>query len=285
MPMQNHTVQCLNPTGLHKMHYTEWGARDNPRVVICVHGLSRNCRDFDVLARVIEKDFRVICPDIAGRGKSDWLPDKTDYSNSQYIADLTTLIARITAHGCREIFWIGTSMGGLLGMMLAALPGTPIRKLALNDVGGLIPHAAIARIAAYLGKDPRFDSFKELEMCVRTISATFGPLTDPQWEHLTRHNSRQYADGKWGFNYDPGIAVPFQNLAAADIEFWQHYDYIRCPTLLLRGAASDLLLKDTALAMTRRGPKAQLVEFEHIGHAPMLMRTDQVGELRKFLLA
>lgn len=289
MAMKNNFVQCLHPSGLHSMHYTEWGARDNPQIVICVHGLSRNCRDFDVLARGIEKDFRVICPDIAGRGESDWLSDKMNYDNAQYIADLTTLIARITAHGCREIFWVGTSMGGLLGMMLAALPGTPIRKLVLNDVGGVIPYAAIARIAAYLGKDPRFDSFDELETCVRTISAPFGPLTDPQWEHLTKFNSKQHGDGKWGFNYDPGIATPFQvsmqNSTPADIELWQHYDHIRCPTLLLRGANSDLLLKDTATAMTRRGPKAQLIEFEGIGHAPMLMRTDQVGEVRQFLLA
>jgi pimeloyl-ACP methyl ester carboxylesterase len=230
----------------------------------------------------------VVCPSIVGRGQSDWLSDKTDYVNAQYIADLTTLIARITAHGAREILWVGTSMGGLLGMMLAALPGTLIRKLVLNDVGGMVPHVALARIAAYLGKDPRFGSFKELEMCVRTISASFGPLTDAQWEHLTRHNSKQHADGTFGFNYDPGIAVPFQvlqNTAPADLEFWQHYDHIRCPTLLLRGANSDLLPKETALAMTQRGPKARLVEFEGIGHAPMLMRTDQVGAVREFLLS
>ncbi|HTE15840.1 MAG TPA: alpha/beta hydrolase, partial [Burkholderiales bacterium] len=163
--MQGYEVQCLSPAGFHEMHYTEWGARDNPRIVICVHGLSRNCRDFDTLAQALENDFRVICPDIVGRGKSDWLSNKAGYVNTQYAADLTTLIARLTADGLREILWVGTSMGGIIGMMLAALPNTPIRRLVLNDVGGIVPKSAIARIVAYLGKDPRFKTFKELELC------------------------------------------------------------------------------------------------------------------------
>jgi pimeloyl-ACP methyl ester carboxylesterase len=196
--MQENEVLCLSPAGFHEMHYVEWGARDNPRIVICVHGLSRNCRDFDTLAQALEADFRVVCPDIVGRGKSDWLVNKAGYVNAQYAADATTLIARLTADGAREILWVGTSMGGIIGMMLAALPDTPIRRLVLNDVGGIVPAAALARIVAYLGRDPRFATFKELELCVRTISAPFGPLTDAQWEHLTRHNGKQHADGNWG---------------------------------------------------------------------------------------
>jgi pimeloyl-ACP methyl ester carboxylesterase len=291
MTMQSHSVQCLSAAGLHNMHYTEWGAPGNPRIVVCVHGLSRNGRDFDALAQTLEPDFRVVCPDIVGRGQSDWLANKAGYANAQYVADLTTLIARLTAQSSdssdskREILWVGTSMGGILGMMLAALPGTPIRRLVLNDVGGLVPQAAITRIASYLGKDPRFGSFKELETCVRTISATFGPLTDAQWEHLTRYNGKQYADGRWGFNYDPGIAAPFQNIALSDVELWQHYDRVTCPTLLLRGADSDLLLKDTARAMTQRGPQARLVEFAGVGHAPMLMSADQIRTVREFLVS
>ena len=283
--MQENHVQCINPTGLHKMHYTDWGAHDNPRIVVCVHGLSRNCRDFDALAKTLEADFRVVCPDIVGRGQSDWLAAKELYVNSQYLADLTTLIARITAGGARDIYWVGTSMGGILGMMLAELSGTPIRRLVLNDVGSVVPHAALARIAAYLGKDPRFNSFKEIDLCMRTISAPFGPLSDAQWEHLTRYNSKQHADGSWGFNYDPGIAIPFKNLPAEAIDLSAYYDRVTCPTLLLRGADSDLLLKDTALAMTQRGPKAQLVEFAGVGHAPMLMVEDQIKTVREFLTA
>jgi pimeloyl-ACP methyl ester carboxylesterase len=284
--MLENTVQCLSPTGLHNMHYAEWGARDNPRIVICVHGLSRNCRDFDTLAQTLENDFRVVCPDIVGRGKSDWLPNKAGYVNAQYAADMTTLIARLTApsnHSPREILWVGTSMGGIIGMLLASLPNTPIRRMVLNDVGGVVPRAAIARIVAYLGKDPRFATFKELEACVRAISQSFGPLTDAQWAHLTLHNSTQHADGQWGFNYDPGIALPFHGVELADVPLWQHYDAITCPTLLLRGADSDLLLKDTALAMTQRGPRAQLVEFTGVGHAPMLMSADQIAAVGAFL--
>jgi pimeloyl-ACP methyl ester carboxylesterase len=283
--MQEQSVQCLSPAGLHEMHYTEWGTRDNPRVVVCVHGLSRNCRDFDTLAGALEDDFRVVCPDIVGRGKSSWLPNKSGYVNLQYAADITTLIARLTADGPRDVQWVGTSMGGIIGMILAALRQTPIRRLVLNDVGGIVPKSALARIVAYLGKDPRFASFKELELCVRTISAPFGPLTDAQWEHLTRHNGKQHADGKWGFNYDPGIAAPFQGAEVSDVPLWQYYDPITCPTLLLRGADSDLLSKDIALAMTQRGPRARLVEFPGVGHAPMLMSADQISVVRDFLLA
>ena len=283
--MQSKSVQCLSPAGLHNMHYTDWGAHDNPRIVVCVHGLSRNCRDFDTLAQSLEADFRVVCPDIVGRGQSDWLATKELYVNPQYLADLTTLIARVTANGARDIYWVGTSMGGILGMMLAGLTGTPIRRLVLNDVGSVVPHAALARIAAYLGKDPRFGSFKEIDLCMRTISAPFGPLSDAQWEHLTRYNSKQHADGGWGFNYDPGISIPFKNLPAEAIDLSAQYDRVTCPTLLLRGADSDLLLKDTALAMTQRGPKARLVEFAGVGHAPMLMAEDQINAVREFLTA
>jgi pimeloyl-ACP methyl ester carboxylesterase len=283
--MQENEVQCLSPAGFHEMHYVEWGARDNPRIVICVHGLSRNGRDFDALAQALEADFRVVCPDIVGRGKSDWLAHKAGYVNAQYAADITTLVARLTADGSREILWVGTSMGGIIGMMLAALPDTPIRRLVLNDVGGIVPKAALARIVAYLGRDPRFATFKELELCVRTISAPFGPLTDAQWEHLTRHNGKQHVNGQWGFNYDPQIALPFHGIEITDVPLWQHYDLIACPTLLLRGADSDLLLKDTAQAMTQRGPRARLVEFPGIGHAPMLMSTDQIGVVHEFLLS
>lgn len=283
--MRESVVSCLSPSGFHDMRYTEWGARDNPRIVICVHGLSRNGRDFDTLAAALEADFRVVCPDIVGRGRSAWLANKMGYANAQYAADIATLIGRLTADGPRDILWVGTSMGGIIGMMLASASGSPIRRLVLNDVGGVVPKAALSRIVTYLGKDPRFPTFKELELCVRTISAPFGPLTDAQWEHLTRYNSKQHPDGQWGFNYDPGIAAPFQGIAIGDVPLWQYYDPITCPTLLLRGADSDLLTRDVADAMTRRGPCAQLVEFPGIGHAPMLMSADQIGVVRNFLLA
>ena len=283
--MQEQIVQCLSPSGLHNMHYTEWGARDNARVVICVHGLTRNCRDFDALAQTLEKDFRVVCPDIVGRGQSEWLADKQHYGLPQYLADITTLIAKLSADGPREIRWVGTSMGGMIGLLLASLARTPVRKLVLNDVGTLIPKASLERIAAYVGKAPSFKTLAETNAYVRYVSASFGPHSDAQWDHLTRHNARQNADGTWTMNYDPGIALPFQQGPLNDIDLSTSYDRITCPTLLLRGADSDLLLKDTALAMTQRGPKARLVEFAGVGHAPMLMADDQIKAVREFLLA
>jgi pimeloyl-ACP methyl ester carboxylesterase len=287
--MQEHVVQCLSPAGLHQMHYTEWGQRANPRIVICVHGLTRNCRDFDALAQALEHEFRVVCPDIAGRGLSDWLADKQHYALAQYLADVNTLLARLTAdavhENAREILWVGTSMGGMIGMLLASLPRTPVRKLVLNDVGTLIPKASLERIGQYVGKAPVFASLAHANAWIRTVSAPFGPLTDAQWDHLTRHNVKQNTDGTWIMNYDPGIAAPFQKGPLSDIALWEYYDRITCPTLLTRGAASDLLLKDTALAMTQRGPKARLVEFAGIGHAPMLMADDQIQIVRDFLTA
>ncbi len=283
--MQENFIQCLSPSGLHNMHYTEWGARDHPRIVICAHGLTRNCRDFDTLAQSLESNFRVVCPDIVGRGRSDWLADKQHYGLPQYLTDINALIARLTADGPREILWVGTSMGGMIGMLLASLPRTPVRKLVLNDVGTLIPKASLERIGKYVGKAPAFKTLEETNVYVRTVSASFGPHTEAQWDHLTRHNAKQNADGTWTMNYDPGIALPFQKNPISDIELWDTYDRITCPTLLLRGADSDLLLKDTALAMTQRGPKARLVEFTGVGHAPMLMADNQIKAVRTFLTA
>jgi pimeloyl-ACP methyl ester carboxylesterase len=280
--MQSKTVQCLNPRGFHRMHYTDWGDPANPRVVICVHGLTRNCRDFDMLAQGLQDECRVVCPDVAGRGRSDWLPAKEHYAQHQYMADMTVLLARLTAGGEKEIYWVGTSMGGILGMLLASLPNTPLHKLVINDVGALVPLTAITRIGQYVGADPRFTTLKAVENYIRTVSAPFGPLTDDQWAHLALHSAKQHADGSWGLVYDPGIAQVFQQ-TVADVDLWQPFDAIRCPTLLLRGVQSDLLLKETALAMTQRGPRPQLVEFEGVGHAPMLMAENQIQVVRNFL--
>lgn len=302
--MRDGSFQGRSSKGFHRIHYTEWGDPGSERVVICVHGLTRNCRDFDFLAQALQSDFRVVCPDVVGRGKSDWLHAKEDYVYPQYCADMTALIARLMEQpatggllgrlarlfgraksGRKRIYWVGTSMGGLIGMVLAALPESPIDRLVLNDVGAVIPGAALERIGSYVGKDPRFKSFEELEAHLRAIHAPFGPLTDAQWRHLATHSAKQHADGHWGMSYDPGIGTPFRVWPFVDLDLWQQYDAIRCPTLLLRGAQSDLLPKDTALAMVRRGPKPKLVEFAGVGHAPALMAQDQIDAVREFLEA
>ena len=302
--MRNDHVLCLGAHGFHRMFYTEWGDPASPRVVICVHGLTRNGRDFDALARALEDDCRVICPDVVGRGRSDWLYRKDDYAQPQYMADMTVLIARaLTApspaggpldefadgltqrHGPRSLYWVGTSMGGIIGMLLASRPNSPIRKLVVNDVGAVIPAGSLARIGAYVGQDPRFATFEALVAYVREVSAPFGPLTDDQWHHLTLHGAKRYADGTWGMAYDPGIAAPFRQGPPQDIDLWSYWDNITCPTLIVRGAESDLLLSETAAQMRERGPRGALVEFAGVGHAPMLMAEDQISAVKEFLLA
>jgi pimeloyl-ACP methyl ester carboxylesterase len=281
--MNSDIILGLSSKGFHRMHYYDWGDPENSRVVICVHGLTRNGRDFDFLAQALSRDFRIVCPDVAGRGRSDWLESKQDYGYAQYMADMTALLARVTAGAEKTIYWVGTSMGGLLGIIMAAMPKNPIRKLVVNDAGMLVPKAALERLALYVGKDPRFATLDALEAHVRHISAPFGALSDEQWRHLTVHSAKQHADGTWGFRYDPAIANAFSG-ELNDIDLSAYWDAVRCPTLLLRGADSDILLRATAEAMTQRGPRVTLVEFQAVGHAPMLMLDEQITAVRDFLL-
>ncbi|GAP37188.1 alpha/beta fold hydrolase [Piscinibacter sakaiensis] len=283
-------VDCLGARGLHRMAYWEWGARDNPRVLVCVHGLSRQGRDFDVLARAMSDHCRVVCPDVVGRGESDRLADPSGYQIPAYVADMVTLLARLDA---RELNWVGTSMGGLIGLGLAALPGSPVRRLVLNDVGPAIEASALARIGSYLGVPVQWDSEAEAAAALWQISQGFGPHTPEQWLALTRPMLRRStaADGRtvWVPHYDPAIAVPFRALtpaaaAAGEALLWQSYDALRIPTLLLRGAESDLLTARTAQQMRERGPRAELHEFPGVGHAPTLVAPEQVAVLREFLL-
>jgi pimeloyl-ACP methyl ester carboxylesterase len=279
-------VQCLDSKGLHRMAYWEWGDAANPDVVVCVHGLARQGRDFDSLASELGKDFRVVAPDVVGRGQSDWLVDPSGYQLPAYVADMVTLLARLDA---QSVSWVGTSMGGLIGLGLASLPKTPVQRLVLNDVGPTIQAEAIARIGAYLGQPLRWSSLEEAADYLLGISAGFGTHTREQWLALTRPMLKPDGDG-FKLHYDPNIAVPFKAMTpelakAGEAALWMAYDALKCPTLLLRGADSDLLTRDTALAMTQRGPKARLHEFANVGHAPMLVVPEQVAVVKEFLLA
>lgn len=269
----------LSPHGFHRVVYYEWGDPANDRVAICVHGLSRNGRDFDVLGEALSDTHCVIAVDMPGRGSSQWLPDPSDYVFPTYLTTLTALVAR---SGASQVAWVGTSMGALLGMVMAAQRDTPVSRLVVNDAGPLIEPAALARIRDYLGLAPTFATLAEAGAYIRRVSAPFGPLTDAQWDHLTRTSVAPDAQGRYALTYDPGIAAPFKS-AAAPPDLWPIWDAIRCPTLVLRGAQSDLLSAATAQAMTTRGPKARLVEFPGIGHAPMLLSTDQLAPVVAFL--
>ena len=279
-PQQERSFASLSPHGFHRVVYRQWGDPDNPRVVVCVHGLTRNGRDFDALAAAIGDRFRVLCPDMPGRGDSEWLADANDYTFPTYLTTLTTLLANAAVERCA---WVGTSMGGLLGMVLAAQRHTPIARLVVNDVGPVIESPALARIASYVGADPQFESFAALEAHIRAVSAPFGALSDAQWQQLARTTARQLADGSWRLKYDPGIAVPFRIQAKQSGDLWPIWDAISCPTLVLRGAESDLLARETAAAMRVRGPKPPLLEFAGIGHAPMLLDAEQIAPVAAFL--
>jgi pimeloyl-ACP methyl ester carboxylesterase len=276
-------VQCITPSGLHQMAYTEWGDPGNAKVLVCVHGLSRCARDFDALARSMALEYRVVCPDVPGRGLSGWLKNPMEYQVQTYVADMVTLLARLDAD---SVHWVGTSMGGVIGMTLASLAETPLQKLVLNDVGPVVTAVSLARIGEYLGFAPQFPDFASAVQYIRAVSATFGAHSDAEWASLTEHVTRRQADGTLCMHYDPAIAVPFRAVKIEqDIELWPYYDAIRCPTLVIRGALSDLLKRETVQQMAGRGPRAKTVEIAEVGHAPTLMHAEQIAIVREFLLA
>ena len=281
--MRRGSVQCLTSGVLHRMAYTEWGEPTNPRVLLCVHGLTRNARDFDPLARALAQHYRVICPDVAGRGESDWLPNPADYGVPTYVQHMLALLAQL---GIVQVDWVGTSMGGLIGMSLAALPNAPIRKLVLNDAGAVVSARSLQRIAGYVGLAPDFASLAEAEVYMRRTYAGFGALTDKQWRFLAEHALRPLAGGGWRMRYDPAIGEAMRaSPILFDLNLWQLYDAIRAQTVLLRGAESDLLSHDTAAEMALRGPRAHLVEIPGVGHAHELMDDVQIAIVRNFLLS
>jgi pimeloyl-ACP methyl ester carboxylesterase len=281
--MRQKHIQCLSPAGFHKMAYVEWGDPANPRVLVCVHGLTRCGRDFDTLAQALAAEYRVVCPDVVGRGQSDWLRDPRHYEIPQYAQDMTALLARLDVE---QVDWLGTSMGGLIGMAVAAQPQSPVRKLILNDVGPVIAAGALARIGEYLATPPDFASPDEAEAYIRVIAAPFGNLTDAQWRHLTQHVIKFGPAGRFQLRYDPGIAVSFALAASEgkDIELWPLYEAIRCPTLVIRGENSDLLSREAVAQMCARGPRARSVEIPVVGHAPTFMDAAQIDVVRGFLI-
>lgn len=280
------TVQCLSPSGLHRMAYKEWGDPRNTKVLVCVHGVTRVSDDFDNLARELCGHYRVICPDVVGRGRSGWLRNPHHYQIAQYVSDMVTLLARLNAETAH---WFGTSMGGLIGMGLASLNDSPIRKLVLNDIGPALNAAALSRIGEYIGQDVRFPDFDTAARYIKDISLPFGPHTEEEWHKLATDVLRQDKDGQWIRHYDLQLAVPFKSATPestkqAEALLWSAYDAISCPTLLVRGAQSDLLTHETARAMAMRGPKASLVEIPGVGHAPTFMHGDQIAIVKNFLL-
>jgi pimeloyl-ACP methyl ester carboxylesterase len=280
-----HHVQWISSLGLHTLGYREWGDPNNPKVLVCVHGLTRNSEDFNTLAQELAGQFRVVAPDMPGRGRSDWLIDPSLYAVPTYVTACVALIARLNPG---SLDWLGTSMGGLIGMAYASLPGNPIKRLILNDVGPSLSFPALERIGQYVGKPLKFMSREEGRAYIRSISEPFGPHSEVQWKALA--DSVLVEQGThWTTHYDPNIAHAFKNLSAENTQLheaalWAAYDNIHADTLVIRGEHSDLLSRQTAQAMSQRGPKPRVIEVAEVGHAPTFMQSDQIQIVRDFLI-
>jgi pimeloyl-ACP methyl ester carboxylesterase len=275
--MEPDYVLGMSAAGFHRIAFVQWGSRTG-RTVVCVHGLTRNGRDFDALAERLGDGYHVVCPDIVGRGRSDWLPGGADYGYPQYLSDMATLIAWL---GVRELDWVGTSMGGLIGLMLAAMPNSPISRLVLNDVGPFLPKAALERIGGYVAERPTFSSIEEAAAHLARVHAGFGPLTGDQWRHLAEHSVRPATAG-FELRIDPAVGAAYLATPIADVDLWATWEQVRVPVLVLRGAQSDLLTAETARRMAERDG-VELVEFAGCGHAPSLMSADHARAITDWL--
>ena len=269
------------PQSTHTIAYYDWGRRHNPRVLLCVHGLTRNGNDFGVLAHALSDEYRVVCPDLPGRGRSDWLKTPGDYTYPVYLADINALLDHL---GIDSVDWIGTSMGGILGMMMAGFFPNKVRRLVLNDIGAVIPVAGIHRIRAYVGKRTHFSSKAEAEQALRQIYAPFGIRDEAHWWHLFAHSMVTLDNGSVRLTYDPAIGASLTRpQETGDIDLWPVWEAVNCPVLLLRGAASDILTSETAEQMKRGKPDVTMVEVKGVGHAPSLMEASQISLIRHWL--
>jgi len=279
--MIDRRLRVLGPAGFRDLAYSEWGDPKASRTLVCVHGLTRCRHDFDVLADALSDRYRVVSIDVAGRGESDWLPDKSHYDFPLYMADLAALIARLDVEA---VDWLGTSMGGLIGLFLAAQARAPIRTLILNDVGAKLEAQSLKRISAYVAWKPRFENLDVAEAHFREIHAPFGRLTDAQWRRLAQTSTRPHPEGGLTFHYDPKIGERFKEAPAdKDVELWSYWEPIALPTLVLRGAQSDLLSAATVAEMQRRNAHCDAVDIEGCGHAPGLMAPEQIALVRDWL--
>ncbi len=263
-----------------ELGWLDWGPQDAERVVVCVHGLTRNAHDFDMLAAALaQAGARVLAVDVVGRGMSSWLGDPHGYTVEVYAGQLAQWLQRLELG---PVDWVGTSMGGLIGMGLAATEQPPMQRLVLNDIGPFVDRESLQQIRTYLALDLHFASIEEIEQHLRLIHAPFGPLTDAQWRHLAEYSAKLDKAG-FRLHYDPAIKVPYAELADDDVVLWEMWDKIRCPTLVLHGADSVILTQPTCEEMARRGPCAEVVSFPGVGHAPALMAADQISAVRRWL--
>lgn len=270
----------LTPQGFHKVAYVEWGDKENPCVLVCVHGLTRNSRDFDYLAKTLQKDYRIVCPDLLGRGKSDYIDNPHLYNFPQYMNDMVTLLARIST---RDVHWLGTSLGGIIGMMLAAQPNSPIKSLILNDIGMVVPSMALRRLGTYARNDPSFPGLAEAKNYFQTILAPFGIQDTEKWDHIAEHGTHKDESGAFRLTYDPAIGQIYVSEATPSLHLETYWQAIHCPLLVLRGEESDFLLPDVITKMLYFQPSAEIITIPGCGHAPSLMEPSQIQIIEKWL--
>ena len=272
----------LSAEGFHRLCYREWGRKTARHTVVCVHGLTRIGRDFDPLAAELSKQYRVICPDVVGRGKSDWLKDHRNYNFLQYCADMNALLARLEVE---EVHWVGTSMGGLIGLMLSAVEGTPVRSLVLNDVGPELRHSELLRLGSYVGRTTAFDDFESLTDYYSSTYSGFGDLTRKQWEEMATYSSVE-RDGQYHLHYDPKLGDAFRSsYSFMHFNLWKYWNTIKCPTLTFRGERSSFLTPVTVRKMKERGPGTECIEVPNVGHAPMLNSKSEIQSIKNFIAA
>ncbi len=283
MQPRSRSFRSLGPEGFHRIRYWEWGPEDAERTVVCVHGLTRNGRDFDDLAAALAgRGWRVAAPDVVGRGESDWLVSETGYDFATYASDMSQLIARL---GGGPVAWVGTSMGGIIGQMMAAAKDAPIARMVLNDIGPYLDVEGLRRIKGYVGTDPSFPSFEAAEAAINAVTDKFGPMDAAQRRRFVEVAVRSRPDGQITMNYDPNIAWAFKQNEPEAIDMWPLWSLIRCPVLVIRGAVSDLLSAATSARMQAEGPKAEELVIEGVGHAPALMSAGEIERIVAFLEA
>jgi pimeloyl-ACP methyl ester carboxylesterase len=278
--MRTEEVLCLSPVGYHRMVYHEWGHPDNERVLVCVHGLARNSRDFDEIAKALSRDYRVICPDVVGRGESDWLNQPELYTFQQYLNDMMVLLARINVP---KVAWLGTSMGGLIGIVLSAFKHSPIQQLVLNDVGPFVSHTALERIGQYL-KPMTFNSLEDVEAAMRKTYPALRYLTQEQWRHMARYNVKPDSE-QWILHYDPAIGEASRQTASEDVDLWALWNMIEQPQMLIWGEASDVLNEETVQRMKEKCSSLHTVSYPELEHVPSLMEKEHIDEIQNWLRA
>jgi pimeloyl-ACP methyl ester carboxylesterase len=282
-PMSQHYFLSTTTDEPHRIAYTHWGEPANPKVLICVHGLTRNSRDFDNLAATLASHYRVICPDMPGRGQSDWLSHPEHYTAEVYLADMLALLEHLNL---KQVGWLGTSMGGLIGITLAAQQPSLIQCLILNDIGPFIPKEGLVPLVQRLTQaPPQFTTLAEAEQFLRLAHSQFGSLTDSQWQQLTQHSTKLNEDGYYYLVYDPQIAYNFKTAADSDMDWWSIWQMVHCPVMLLHGEQSAILLPETIAKMQTIHSQMKVVTFPGIGHAPALMAAEQINTIQEWLLS